>query len=285
MGNYLLYFHLLFIHCCIHSPFQTGKKLLLLFYCDKIHKFSSCGHCPLLKGEIALVWSNILSQAKMKHHAPCQTKGLCKASDESRSPGSTQLITESLRGCRREKECLVKDRFVSSRTAEVSQHGCTHYREHSLQLWVSIPPLFCQLHSFLSFPGSFQEVLPHQAPSKEPEERWGGDVLATTWAAKCEAQLETPHSTCEIMLFVYCRWSLQEGSFQPEKCIYIHNTYVFHCHKLFEPLLGIILCPGLGMEAARTTTALDPAITVSGMEWLPQVPGILKIIYLYCYFI
>lgn len=37
------------------------------------------------------------------------------------------------------------------------------------------------------------------------------------------------------------------------------------------------------MEAARTTTAPGPAITVSGMEWFSQVPGIFKFIYLFIF--
>lgn len=59
----------------------------------------------------------------------------------------------------------------------------------------------------------------------QPEKRWVEDVLATTWAAKWEAQLKTPHSTREIMLFVYCRWSLQEGSFQPEEPIHMKDMF------------------------------------------------------------
>lgn len=184
--------------------------------------------------------------------------------------------TESLRRYRREKECLMKHRFVSIRTADVSQPGCTHHSEHSVNSWVSIPPLVCQHCSFLSFSGSFKGGL---AP-----ERWGEDVLGTTWAAKWEAQLKTSHSTHETMLFVYCR-CISTGRQLPARGAHRHKSYVHLCHKLFEPLLGFILCPGLHMEAARTTTACGPAITVSGMEWLSQVPGILKIIYLYCYFI
>lgn len=83
---------------------------------------------------------------------------------------------------------------------------------------------------------------------------------------------------------MYCR-CISTGRQLAARGAHAHKSYIFHCHELFEPLLGLILCPGLGMEAARTTTALGPAITASGVERFSQVPAILKIIYLYCYFI
>lgn len=117
---------------------------------------------------------------------------------------------------------------------------------------------------------------------QQPEERWGEDALVATWAAKWERELRTAHSTCETMLLVCCR-CISAGRQLPARGALTHNSFALRCHKLFEPLLGFIQCPGLCMEAARTTTAPGPAITVSGMEWFSQVPGIFKFIYLFIF--
>lgn len=196
---------------------------------------------------------------------------------QAMDPGALEAHSWSQRRRhRREKECLVQQRFVSIRTADVSQHSCTVSTAWS----PGSPPHLCSA-SPAPFSGSSQEVWPHQAVAATwGEVGWGCDNLSSKMGSTTK---NTPQHS-EMMLFVYCR-CISTGRQLPARGAHGHKNYIFHCHKLFEPLLGFILRPGLGMEAARATTALGPAITVSGIEWLSQVPGILKIIYSYCYFI